>query len=62
MTHNIGGQDRLTLKSITAYDKIGNVDYMIYLKSSFFYNQNKDRVFEAGKIIFENEAGRNSKF
>jgi len=52
-----GGQDRLTLKAMTAYKKIGKVDYMIYFNQSYYYNQVKDLIFENGEVIYENDAG-----
>ena len=51
------GQFRFAIKAQTAYEKIGKVDYMIYLNKSYYFNQAKDKVFEGGEIIFENEAG-----
>ena len=51
------GQFRLAIKAQTAHEKIGKVDYMIYFNRSYYFNQAKDKVFEDGEIIFENEAG-----
>lgn len=51
------GQTRLAIKAMTAHEKIGKVDYMVYFNKSYYFNQAKDKVFENGEIIFENEAG-----
>jgi len=51
------GQYRLAIKAVKAHEKIGKVDYMIYFNKSYYFKQAKDKVFENGKIIFENEAG-----
>ncbi len=51
------GQNRLTLKSMTAYEKIGKVDYMVYFKESYYYPYVEYRIFENGEVIFENKAG-----
>lgn len=51
------GQDRLTLKAMTAYQKIGKVDYMVYFKRSGYFKRVQDIVFERGEVIYENAAG-----
>lgn len=52
-----GGQDRLTLKTMYAHQKIGKVDYMVYFNRSIFYDEAKDKLFKSGEIIYENAAG-----
>lgn len=56
------GQQRLTLKSRRAERKIGEVDYMVYFKRSTYFMPNEKKLFEAGTIIYENEAGGIVKF
>ena len=51
------GQYKLNLKVYYLYNKINNVDYMIYFNRSQKYNQLKDRLFANSEIIYENEAG-----
>ena len=51
------GQFRLAIKAQTAHEKIGKVDYMIYFNKSYYFNQARDKVFENGEIVFQNEAG-----
>lgn len=52
------GQDKLTLKAMYAYQKIGRVDYIVYFNRSFYYNELDEKKFlESGQIVFENEAG-----
>ncbi len=54
-------QDKMTKKAQTAYKKIEKVDYMIYFKRCYYYQNAKDILekvlFENGEIIFENNAG-----
>lgn len=52
-----GGQDRLTLKTMYAHQKIGKVDYMVYFNRSIFYDEAKYKLFKSGDIIYENAAG-----
>ncbi len=60
---NYSGQDKLTLKAMTSHQKIGKVNYMVYLNRSWYYNQvEEEALFENGEIIFENEAGGILKF
>ena len=51
------GQTRLELKAITAHEKIGKVDYMIYFNRSYYFKKAKDMIFDNGEIVYENEAG-----
>ena len=51
------GQNKLTLKAMRAYQKIGIVDYMIYFNRSKYYEQAEDEVFLNGEIIYKNDAG-----
>ena len=55
------GQQRLSLKSMHAEEKIGEVDYMVYFKRSSYYEENAEKLFENSDIIYENDARRNSK-
>lgn len=52
-----GGQDRLNLKAMTADEKIGKVDYMVYFKRSSYFQSVENIIFENGEIVYENEAG-----
>lgn len=52
-----GGQDRLTLKAMNAYKKIGKVNYMVYFNRSNFYKEVEDIIFKNGEVIYENDAG-----
>ncbi len=56
------GQQKLTIKATKAHEKIGKVDYMIYFKSSKYYDMNKVALFDQGEVIYENEAGGIVKF
>ena len=51
------GQRKLNLKSHYLYNKIENVDYMIYFNRSQRYSELKNRLFTNAEIIYENEAG-----
>lgn len=54
---SIDGQTKLTLKAMKAYQKIGKVDYMIYLNRSYYFNLSKDKIIGSGELIYENDAG-----
>ena len=52
-----GGQQKMVLKAISANEKIGKVDYMIYFTDNIFYKMAEEKLFKKGKIIYENDAG-----
>lgn len=56
VTHN-PPEYKFNAKLLSAVQKVGEVDYMVYFKKCNIYNMKKDILFEGGEIIFENEAG-----